>query len=180
MRGFTLLELLLATAILSLIVTVGVPSISHIMDRSESNNNVSQFRRILTSARTIALSKSQATTACPIINQKCSNDWRQPIAVFVDENNNEEIDDGETWLLTGSNESKKGIWLPRNPDTKKVVFNERGHAFGSAMTFLYCPISGNYQYARQLIINFQGRIRSDQYLSNRGTPYASLRGFNCP
>lgn len=180
MRGFTIIELLVTITISSIILSTAVPGLINLNENHRSSSSVAQLRTIFTSARNLALSNNKRITACPISNQACSNDWKKPIAIFFDQNNNERIDEGDIHVLTASNESSSGDWLVRNAETKSIHFNERGHAFGSATTFLYCPHSGRNQHARQLIISFQGRIRSDYYLSNRGTPYASLGSFICP
>lgn len=180
MRGLTLIELIVCTAILSIIFSVVTPSIVDVYDNHQSNSSVTQLRKVLTAARNIALNSSQKITICPNINGACNNNWQNPLSVFLDSNENKLLDEGETIFLTASNENNRGIWQARNGNITTIRFNERGHAFGSATTFLYCPTSKRNQYARQLIISFQGRIRSEKYLSSRGTPYASLNGFNCP
>lgn len=180
MRGFTLLELIVSTAILSIILTVAIPSLVDISNSHRSNASVTQLRKVLIGARHLALSNSQKVTVCPQLNNVCNNNWQNPISVFIDSNDNAEIDTDEKLLLTASNSNNRGNWFTRNAATTNIAFNGRGHAFGSATTLLYCPTSGDNEYARQLVISFQGRIRSDRYLSNRGTPYASLGSFNCP
>jgi len=180
MRGFTLIELIVSIAILGVISSVGIPSLIHIIDNHRSGTSVSQLRKVFSGARNLALSNKQKITVCPQVNNICTNNWQNPMSVFIDTNNNEKIDAGETLFLTAANENEQGNWFIRTAATKSIQFNEEGHAFSSATTFLYCPTSGENQYARQLIISFQGRIRSDYYLSNRGTPYSRLGSFNCP
>lgn len=180
MRGFTLVEIIIATAILALMSSIGLPSLLEILDRHQSSSSVAEFRRILVGARNIALNNRQKVTVCPFNNNQCSNNWQNPITAFVDLNSNQKIDANEVQLITASNERDSGNWITRSGSSNKVLFNEQGHAFGSATTFLYCPTSGNNKHARQLIISFQGRIRSEHYLSSRDTPFASLNGFTCP
>lgn len=180
MRGLTLVELLVTTTVFGIIISVVAPSLINISDNHNSNSSVSHMRKVLTSARNIALNNNQKVTVCPNTNGICNNNWQNTLSVFIDSNNNQKVDDEETLYLTASNENTNGTWLIRNAATNSIQFNEQGHAFGSATTFLYCPSSMQNRYARQLVISFQGRIRSDHYLSSRGTPYASLGNFNCP
>ena len=179
-HGFTFIELMVTCGIMAIIASTGIPALSNMFDNHQSSNSVRQLRQVLMSARSIALNKTTRITVCPIQNKKCNSDWKKPLAVFNDTNNNKTLDDGEKLYLTASNENSHGTWLTRSATMDSVNFNPQGHAFGSATTFLYCPNSNENQFARQVVISFQGRIRSDYYLSSQGTPYASLGSFNCP
>ena len=179
MRGFTLIELMVSMAILTIILSVGVPALGGLMESHHAQTSLATLRTALVSARAIALNRSQETIICPIINNECVNDWSQPLAVFADLNRNLSLEPNETLHLQVSHEVTKGYWQKKRSTMNYIKFSPMGHAFSSATTFLYCPDSGEGIYGKQLVINFQGRIRTNRYLSNRGTPYATLSPLSC-
>jgi len=179
MRGFTLIELMVSTAIFVIILTVGVPALGGMMENYHAKTSLSSLRSALISARTIALSRTQETIVCPVINNECVSDWNQPLAVFSDTNRNLTLEPDETLYLQMSNEVQRGYWQKKRSSTNYIKFSPMGHAFSSATTFLYCPDSGKGIYGKQLVINFQGRIRTNSYLSSRGTPFAAVAPLSC-
>ncbi len=178
-RGFTLIELLITTTILSVLLSVGIPSFRGMVENQQAKTSLSVLRKTLHQARTIALEQMRAIIVCPMQNNNCVNDWGQPLAVFTDINNNYQLDSNESLHLKLSNEDPHGYWQKKRASQNYIRFNSRGHAFSSATTFLYCPNSGKTSYAKQLIINFQGRIRIDTYLNHLGTPHPNVHPLSC-
>ncbi len=179
MKGFTFIELIASTAILLTILTVGVPALGGMLENHHAKTSLSSLRSALNSARTIALNRTQETIICPIKNNECVSNWSQPLAVFADINRNLTLDSNETLHLTVSNEVHQGYWKKKRSSMNYIKFSPMGHAFASATTFLYCPNSGKGTYAKQLVISFQGRIRTNSYFSSRGTPYAAIAPLSC-
>ncbi len=179
MKGFTLIELMVSTAILAIILSVGVPAMGRIVESHHSTTYLEYLRSTLTSGRIIALNNGQDTIVCPLLNKQCVDDWTQPLAIFVDANNNLTLESNETLHLKVSNEVIYGYWQKKRSNMKYIKFSPQGHAFGSATTFLYCPGSGKDTFAKQLVINFQGRIRTNSYLNSKGTPYTNVSPLSC-
>ena len=179
MRGFTLIELIVTTAIMAIMVSVGVPSFKSIMDNHEASISLSTLRRTLQKTRTIALQTAQSALVCPIENKRCVSDWSLPLSIFNDLNNNFTLDDGEQLHIQVSNGVNHGYWQKKKANQSYIKFSPLGHAYGSATTFLYCSNSKNEKVAKQLVINFQGRIRTDSYLNGNGTPFPNVDPLNC-
>ncbi len=179
MRGFTLIELVASTATLAIILTAGVPALTSLLDSHYAKTSLSSLRSTLMSARNIALIRTQETIVCPMENNACVNNWNQPLVVFSDINDNLKLEPDETIHLIVSNEINRGYWQKKRSSMHYIKFSPQGHAFSSATTFLYCPDSGQATHAKQLVISFQGRIRTNSYLSNRGAPYAALAPLSC-
>lgn len=179
-KGYTLWELTVSMIIIGLIISVSAKPLQSFSEKNGSRAAVQKFKRILTLARNTALTRRIRITACPIQNSECNNNWRLPnIAIFEDANNNLKIDGDETIISSASVANKLGYWKTRAGTGNAIVFDAFGHAFNSATTFIYCPSSNRYTIARQVIISFQGRIRSKPYLSQGGTPYKNLKTLLC-
>lgn len=179
MRGFTLIELMVVVLVLGLIFGVGLPKISYLIDRYQSDTAVKDFYRLLMMTRTTALENSKSFTLCVLDRNHCSPIWNGTITIFEDTNENAILDSGESVLWSTPAFSKYGTWTKKRATQPFVRFNESGHAFSSATTFLFCPDSGEYSYAKQVVISFQGRVRIQPYLSSLGTPYASVNPLSC-
>jgi len=179
MRGFTLIELVASTATLAIILSAGTPALISMIENHYATTSLSSLRTTLMSARNIALINTQETTVCPMKNDACVNDWNQPLAVFADINSNLELEPNESLHLIVSNEIHRGHWQKKRSSMYYIKFSPQGHAFSSATTFLYCPDSGKGTHAKQLVISFQGRIRTNSYLSSGGAPYAALAPLSC-
>lgn len=179
MKGFTLLELILSMAILASFLGLGIPKIHQQIDRYSSHTNILSLRNTLNSARGLARSRSEHITVCPTNGTACSNNWEDPIRVFNDLNLNQVIDEDETLFFTTYLDADNGYWRKSKTRQSFVRFNHLGHAFSSASTFVYCPYSQRYQYAKSIIINFQGRIKIADYLNTRGIPYAKYENIAC-
>lgn len=180
MRGFTLIELTISLAILAIILTAALPTFREIQDRHATDTSTRQMKRTLMHARIWALENEKMATLCPMNDNICQSDWTQPLTIFEDKNRNLIKDENEYLAYKLYNHAPRGIWLKKRQAENYIKFDEKGHAFSSATTFIYCPNSQENKHARQVVLSFQGRIRSDHYLSSRGTPYASLGDLNCP
>ena len=179
MRGFTLIELIVVTAILIITLFIGIPNFRVMLENHHSRISLFTLRKILHHSRTLALEYQVEVTVCPLVNHQCTNDWSNALTAFNDVNKNRILDDNEHVFVTVQNPVRYGYWQKKKITQNYVKFTSLGHAFGSATTFLYCPNSGHNSAAKQLVISFQGRVRTDSYLSNRGTPYASLEPLSC-
>lgn len=179
MKGLTLIELMICTALLVIFLSVGIPGTHELIEKYEAKSAVKQLKGTLMSARALALNKRVSVTVCPISNTQCINNWNDPITAFSDSNNNQILDPDETPYFSTKLDTPAGYWQKKRINAPKVNFSPEGHAFATATTFLYCPYSTHNHLAKQLVINFQGRIRVDNYLSNRGLPYANISPLTC-
>lgn len=179
MRGFTLIELIVALAVLGSFLGLGIPAMHNLIERHDSQTAYFSLRRTLQQARIQAQDQLTDVTVCPMKGTACLADWSAPIHVFTDLNFNQTLDEDETLLFIAHIDTRFGYWQKTKAKQNYVRFNPLGHAFSSASTFLYCPYSDHDNLAKSIVISFQGRIRTGQYLSSRGTPYAQFSNMNC-
>lgn len=179
MRGFTLIELMVATAILASFLALGIPKMQSMVERHHMKTTSNTLKRTLVRARELAQTQLSHITICPILGRECHSNWDLPIHVFNDANLNNHLDLEEHLFFITDIQSNTGYWQKSRANQNFVRFNPLGHAFSSASTFLLCPHSGHLDLAKSLVINFQGRIKSEQYLNNQGNPYAKFSNLNC-
>lgn len=179
MRGFTLIELMVATAVLASLLALSIPKMQDVLERHSSRVVFHSLRKTLAHARGLAQDKSAHIAVCPLQGNNCSASWDEPITVFNDKNTNNALDADEDIFFSSHINTRYGHWKKSKASQNYVRFNPLGHAFSSATTFLYCPFSNRDQIAKSIVISFQGRIRTASYLNSNGTPYARFANLNC-
>lgn len=90
-KGFTLIELMIAIAVLALVTVIGFPAFSGIFERSRADSDLSDLLRAFSLARLEAINES---TDVKIIADT-DDDWSQDLIIFIDENNNDSVNTGE-------------------------------------------------------------------------------------
>ena len=178
-RGFTLIELIVSLAVLGIITSAGIPRFGYMLDEYYADIALFDFKSVFQKTRILAITKSHEVIACPLKDNQCNNDWTLPIGAFYDQNRNLILDPKELLYFKISNEVNHGHWYKKKVKANFIKFTAQGYAFSSATTFLYCPDSGNNKSAKQLVINFQGRVRIDSYLNSKGLPYNNLSPLSC-
>ncbi len=94
--GFTLVELIIALALLVLLAGMASHSWHSQIRSSQHRQMVSNFQQLFAVARSYATDQRGLTTICPLSEaQRCVDDWSLPIAVFMDKNNDKRPDGGK-------------------------------------------------------------------------------------
>lgn len=97
-RGFTLLELMMAIAILAIVVGIGVPSFLSIIESNRVQTDTNTFFTSLIAARSEAVKRNQPVVLCKSANgSSCvtSGNWEQGWLLFVDQDADTVKDTGE-------------------------------------------------------------------------------------
>jgi type IV fimbrial biogenesis protein FimT len=173
-KGFTLLELMISIAILSILLTTVVPNARGILISNRIISEVNYLSSLIQFTRHTAIDEQAITVMCPSSDfSTCENDWTLPKIIFVDEDNNGARSDDEE-LLVGSERSHQThiIRGPNNP----IRFSGNG-AVATPATLLFCHNELDDEFARAIIVSLQGRVKlsSDTnndgiYEDNSGTP----------
>ncbi len=155
-RGLSLIEMMVTVAILSILTTIGAPSISNIISKNHiaaDINNLSSAARV---ARFTAIDEAVTVTLCPTEDYtSCTNNWRHAKMVFIDGDVNGARDNNEQLVLSSdpvsSNNTISGI-------EQALIFRPDGSVNnGGAITI--CPSSGEKKLASALIVSLYGRVK---------------------
>ena len=153
--GLTLVELMITVAIASILITVGAPGISSMLQQNQviaDINNISSVARV---ARFSAVDQSTPVVLCPTQDYtSCEGDWQLAKMVFMDNDNDGNLNNGESLLaatdpVTGSN-TVSGI-------TGSLIFRPDG-SVSQQVSIQICPASGNNKHASALLISLWGRL----------------------
>ncbi len=96
-RGFTLIELMVAIAVLSILLSMAAPSFQSLIAQSRLTAISTQLRSALLTARSEAIKSNRQVTVCASEDQSsCSNgSWSSGSIAFIDRNIIGEINDGD-------------------------------------------------------------------------------------
>ncbi len=93
-RGVTLVELLVALCVSTVLIASAVPSFQHALDRLRLSTTVNELVLAMNIARTEATARRTRVAVAP----KNPKDWASGWVVFIDANDNGRLDTGEVTI----------------------------------------------------------------------------------
>ena len=173
-RGITLIELLVAMSVLSILLAVGVPSFSQFSTINRLNSYSDTLFSHMTLARSEAIKRNTRVVVCKSpdgLSCTSSDSWSQGWVVFVDLDNNADISSDEQ-ILTTMPALPTGYSFSGNTNVSSYIsYDGQGSpkltsgAFQSG-TITLCPTppaeGGN---GRNVIIGSSGRLRISKITS---------------
>lgn len=158
MSGITLLELLIAVAVVSITLLAGIPSLLDFIKSSRSTQQASYLSSALQMARLSAIDSGSVVSLCPakIDLSECTTSWDDTLMVFEDVDSDGAYDSGEV-VLKVVDAAPDSITRSFN-NGASVSYQAEGHTadFG---TFKVCATTEEAEFARSVVINLQGRIK---------------------
>ncbi|MDA7085116.1 GspH/FimT family pseudopilin [Pseudomonas sp. SA3-5] len=156
--GFTLVELLTSLSILTLLATVGVPGAQQFLGNQQLVSASNTLAANLSLARSESIKRRQ-----PVLVDNVDGDWASGWRVFVDLDNNGQLDEGEP-LLRQEPSLPTGVIAKGNTPVRRYVrYTPLGNAklLGGAFqagTLTLCHATGK-QAVRRLVLSASGRLR---------------------
>lgn len=156
-RGLSLIELLIALVIASILITIGVPSMNSLFDRFRAENAASQWQNDLVYARQVAVAYQTNVTLCPRLGVAgCDGDWAAGYTVFIDVNGNGNLEAGDEALQERSAIDPRDHVKADSPT--QFHFNEEGFSADTG-TLVYCPSSPDNPVSRGVSVSSTGQAR---------------------
>ena len=178
--GFTLIQLLFCLAIISILVSVSLPSTTAAVADQKIISQIYDIRNALKLAQTLAITRGETVTACLIdINGHCVSENGDAIAVFTDTNDNHQIDNGEIVVSEAVIKGTTVVLSASGANKSYVRFKPVGSAMESG-NFLVCNDNPALGTGRKVVFYYSGRI----YLSSdtNGDGFHDVNGnkVECP
>lgn len=167
LKGFTFIELLVTLVIIAIVVSLGVPSFTRVIERTQFRSELSLLHRTISMARTKATYTGWTIALCPLdAANACSNNWTQTLSVFEDRNSDRKKDADEPiiYIIEASKDDRIVRTFSRNAP---ITFNPQGNAFGFNGTLTYCQ-NGSSTLGGTIIIANSGRVRLGEDKNNDG------------
>ena len=97
--GFSLIELMVTVALISILLTLGVPSFSAILRNMTLTSQANNFVAAINLARSEAIRRNTAVTLSATASNLTQNHWELGWQIWVDRNGNGTLDNGELLRL---------------------------------------------------------------------------------
>ncbi|ARD45417.1 GspH/FimT family pseudopilin [Colwellia sp. PAMC 21821] len=170
-NGFTIIETMVALAILLSLISIGVPSLNNFIVYTRVDNEISTLHRLILITRNSALTHNTSVTLCPLSQQgKCKNLWHQELSVFTDINNNKIYEpELNEQLVANKAAIKVGDKLQYGKTRIGLTYASTGHllGWGQNATFSYCPEYHNDKN-RGIVVRNSGRAYVSAANKNNG------------
>jgi type IV fimbrial biogenesis protein FimT len=158
--GFSLLELLIALAIASIIAAYAAPSFNNLLKEFARRSNTSNLVALINTARHTAIQKQTSVTLCPIdASNTCTKNWKRPVTAFFDPNRNKKIDSNEV-IIRQFLPDQSGFLNGKTGIRNYFRFRPSGLAREAIGSIIWCPKDQDNRYASHISINMGGRPRT--------------------
>jgi type IV fimbrial biogenesis protein FimT len=168
MSGFTLVEILIAMAVVAILLTVGIPSFRYITNSNRIAGEINGLLGDMQYARAEAVKEGRPVTVCVSANgATCANTntWQSGWIVFSDVNGNAAVDVATDVVLRIQTPFSSTDSFVATNAVGAVTFNREGYANGIANgTLIQLHDSTNTSnWTRCLSINLVGMMASQTY-----------------
>jgi type IV fimbrial biogenesis protein FimT len=159
-RGFTLVEAVIAMAVISLLVGAAVPAWSGALESAHATSAKAALVETLTRSISHAALAGSEVVLCPGTADGCRNtiDWSHGWIAYADIDGNRQRGPYETLLQLQPALAGKAH-LRSTAGRTRVVFQPNGGNAGSNITFTLCDGRGAAQ-ATSLVLANDGRLRA--------------------
>jgi type IV fimbrial biogenesis protein FimT/type IV fimbrial biogenesis protein FimU len=167
-KGFTLIELMVSIAVVAILSTVALPSMSNFLVKMRVDNEISEIQRLLLTARNMAINTGKNTTICPLTSGSCTSNWHNEISVFTNDNNtlttnNTFLSPDELIKIKGEIESGDKLQYTQT----SIIYSPDGRLLTTPANFRYCP-KGKAELSRGISISTSGRSYKSSDTDNDG------------
>jgi type IV fimbrial biogenesis protein FimT len=173
-RGFTLIELMVAVALLGMLLSMAVPALNQFTNNARQTGAINDFVASMHMARSTAVTTNSRVTVCASSNQRTCEvvPWDQGWIAFTDPNNNGFVDGNDQ--VVAASQGIDGLAIASGEFGLSLQYRPNGRvinagANGTAGQFTVCDDRGD-EYAKVLIIDLSGRPRVSKYLADGSTP----------
>lgn len=159
--GFTLVELLVAVAIIGILAVWAVPHFSQMMKRYEVKRVIHAIKPLFNEARVIALTQHQHVVVCQTNDTITCTKGADAIMSFIDSNTNQQRDATEQVINHVAMPLRYGQLKFNVGLGRRYIryFPDTGKPRGFFANVTYCPHDLDMRYAKAIILNEHGRAR---------------------
>ena len=161
MQGLSLLELLLALLLLSVLLGMAMPGFSEVVQQQRIDLTARQLRQAIEVGRNAAITGNSMVTLCRSrTGDSCAGQWGDGVLVFVDYDTNGALDSTDRVVRHFAfTEFDGAISWRAFRNRQYLQITAAGFTNYQNGNFTLCPADGDRRLARQLIISRTARVR---------------------
>lgn len=154
-RGLTLVELLVAIAVMTLLFGWAIPAFQALSARQEVSAEVLRLKTALALARSSAIARRATVTVCPSHDQlSCHNDdWTAPLMIIHGRAEGGNIGSDEVLRIL---DDSRVVSVSYRQDGRPVRYGPLGRPAGHNGTFTIC---GRHDAGATVVVSNFGRVR---------------------
>ena len=159
-KGFSLIELMITLSIAVILLSIAIPSFKTMIDTQRLVSTASEFYAAINLTRAEAIKRGNRVNM--IAND--GTNWTSGWTVFIDSNDNLQVDAGETVIFTHDVTSTNLTSLNTFTDTTSTYISYTGNGRSRTNASSQQPQAGTVSFTlgsatRRVKINFLGRAR---------------------
>lgn len=179
LKGFTLPELLTVIAITAISSSVSIHGYRHLINNVRAIEASTRISQTIQQARHAALHLRRSVGICPSHDGvNCGGTWSDSLLVFIDENRSQNPSNQTVLQLIPAQTHGTVSWSSFR-GSSILVFNSNGLTLGYNGTFIYCPTNKDMRYAKGLVLNKSGRLRTLKDTDGDGIPNKDRANIRC-
>lgn len=169
-KGFTLIEALTVLAISAILLGTMVPSVTHMLSRSQATAAHNWLIGSIMFARQTAISYGSLVTLCPSYDgNQCGGKWHDGTIAFIDRNRNARVDPKDVIMKRFHFPIEGATITWRSFRNRRYLqLTSMGYTNFQNGNFVYCSADQDPRYRRQIVINMSGRARTTHDVDKDG------------
>ncbi|MGV0034985.1 MAG: GspH/FimT family pseudopilin [Candidatus Azotimanducaceae bacterium WSBS_2022_MAG_OTU7] len=170
--GYSTFEVITVLGVSLTLMAFVIPPVNTIFIRSETTSSINRLVAAVNFTRHTAVQYHTIATLCATRpNGTCGASWGGELSVFLDRNRNAKHDPEEKLIARISNNNSGTSVTWRAFQNKQYLqMTPMGYTKFQNGNFVVCPANANPKYARQIVINIQGRVRQNRSTDKAGYP----------
>lgn len=157
--GFTLTELVIVLAIVSIIAMLVLPSLSDFIQHQQRHAASADLVRLLNTARSTAIAERTSVTLCPLdATGSCTGNWSDELTAFRDPMRNRAVSN-PSQIIRVLPEATPGERIGSTGLFNYLAFRANGQANTHIGNIVWCPPDRDARKATQVVVSWGGRIR---------------------
>ena len=158
-QGVTLLEVMIAVAILGIVAAIALPNLGSVMESDRADNFIDEFTRTVKYARTKATTTDEFVVICPIANPEnggvCSSDWKNnTIVTFIDKGRDLNLNTDSDIIIRVMTLPSSNDQINQSKGTTAITIDGQGRV-NQEHQFVICP-NGKNENTSALQISLSG------------------------